>query len=42
VTPTLGGSAVKVYPLTPDRWADLDTLFGTNGREAVAGACGGD
>ena len=29
--PTTGNSTVSVYPLTPDRWADLDTLFGEHG-----------
>ena len=28
-------SDLEVYPLTPERWADLEELFGENG------ACGG-
>ena len=30
-----GRSSVEIFPLTPDRWADIDTLFGEHG----AGGC---
>jgi GNAT superfamily N-acetyltransferase len=32
----MGHSSVEVFPLTPDRWSDLDTLFGTHG---AGGGC---
>jgi hypothetical protein len=35
-------SNLEFYPLTSDRWADFEKLFGKQGPVVAAGACGGD